>query len=436
MGIQSKYKSKPLDCWQKGKELRLNYYKNLITAREEGRLIVSGSGASCLALPAGLGDFVYFSGEPYGASIGYDPAFSLEAMEAAEARGYARDMCGYMRNYWGSMFLDRYYFGGPFPKPDFFLTRHLCDAGHGKWYQVCKEYYDVPLFVYEQPVTPPGVRFEDVIEYLASQLYDSIEWMEEITGRKYDDEKLIEASRNFFKSEALWGEICLLNQAIPAPLDLKSELALMPIAIGIRHQPEAVAFYEALRDEVKDRIANQIAAVADERCRLMTDLTPPWNFLKMFRYFEKYGVVFVGIWVYCINSGQIEIREDGVVLPAKTPEERNMPLNNRADALRAIALWHLESPLSQAFSSPKRKAFDIIALAKYWRCEGVVMHYNRGCPLCTLGSPEAKLELQKAGFPVAIYEGNFADFRELDESQVLDRLETFIQSLGLSKLED
>ena len=39
-----RWKTKPLDCWQKGKELRLNYYRDVATARERGKLLVSGSG--------------------------------------------------------------------------------------------------------------------------------------------------------------------------------------------------------------------------------------------------------------------------------------------------------------------------------------------------------------------------------------------------------
>ncbi len=70
MATAAKYRTKPLDCWKKAKELVLEHYMKIATAKEDGRLLVSGCAASCLALPAGLGDFVFMGGEPYGAVVG------------------------------------------------------------------------------------------------------------------------------------------------------------------------------------------------------------------------------------------------------------------------------------------------------------------------------------------------------------------------------
>ncbi|UCC59689.1 MAG: benzoyl-CoA reductase, bzd-type, subunit O, partial [Dehalococcoidia bacterium] len=107
MTTHLKYKTKPLDCWQWGKELRLEAYQDLIKGRQEGKLLVLGCAASPYGMLAGLGDFVFLAGEPYGASIAADPPFYIPCMEAYEAKGYSRDMCGYMRNFLGSMYLDK-----------------------------------------------------------------------------------------------------------------------------------------------------------------------------------------------------------------------------------------------------------------------------------------------------------------------------------------
>ncbi len=50
------------------------------------------------------------------------------------------------------------------------------------------------------------------------------------------------------------------------------------------------------------------------------------------------------------------------------------------------------------------------------------------------GLQDSKRALQKAGVPVTIYEGNFADCRDVDETLVLDRVEAFLEGLGISKL--
>lgn len=53
-----------------------------------------------------------------------------------------------------------------------------------------------------------------------------------------------------------------------------------------------------------------------------------------------------------------------------------------------------------------------------------------------MGPEDWKRSLQQAGFPVTIYEGNFADCRDVDETLVLDRMEAFLEGLGISKLPD
>jgi benzoyl-CoA reductase subunit B len=428
-----KYPTKPLECWQKAKELRLNHYKEMITARDQGKIVVQGGANAILSLVAGLGDFVFLGGEPYGASIGFDPTFSEQCAMAAEAKGFARDLCAYMRNYLGSMFLDRYYFGGRFPKPHFCMSTHICDT-HAKWFQIVGDHLSVPHIAIDYPVSPSHQRKEQKIEYLASQMHDCIERMERIVGRVYSDEKLIEAARNEFKTMALWGEICLMNKTIPAPLDQKSMFSLYVLPLQTRHRRETVDFYELLKEEVTDRVRNQIAAVATERFRYMDDSQPPWYYLKVFRYLEKYGAVSVGSYYSFLLMGMME-EKDGSWAPKKTPEEKGIMLHSREDVLRALAQWYLErSALCMLFSS-QEKSTQMISMVNQWQVRGVIMHLNRGCEGTAMGQLENRLALIKAGIPVLTFESNMADRREFDETQILDRLDAFMQSQGLRILE-
>ena len=121
-----RYKTAPLKSWNKARELRLHHYKEIQDAHDKGELLVGGSVQAFPSLIAGFGHYAHLGGEAYGATIATDPDFALKCAEAVEARGYARDLCSYMRNYWGSMFLDRYPFGGKFPKPNFLLQLHFC----------------------------------------------------------------------------------------------------------------------------------------------------------------------------------------------------------------------------------------------------------------------------------------------------------------------
>ncbi|MBI4286956.1 MAG: 2-hydroxyacyl-CoA dehydratase [Chloroflexi bacterium] len=431
---QPLWKTKPLDCWQKVKELRLNHYKEVATAKQDGKLLVSGSATWGMTVPAGLGDFVFLSGEPYGASVGFEPHFAQECAEASEARGLSRDVCAYMRNYWGSMFLDKYLWGGPFPRPDFYLTYHMCDS-HAKWYQIASEHTGAPLFAIDWPVGAYGQNREARIKYVAEQTWDAIEWMEKVTGRTYDDEKFIEAIHNECEGIQYFSEALAMNAAIPAPLDQKSQLTLYTPAVLCKQTKEARDFYKLLRDEVKYRVDNQIAALATERFRIWHDNIPPWFFLRLFRNMEQFGAACVGSF-YLLIFAQFNLAEDGKQwVPARTPKQLGIDLKDRESAVNFYSRWVIDNPGMDMFHLAQTKIDHLINLIHQFHCGAMIMHLNRGCEGHAQYQLEFRLGVQKAGIPVLTYEGNMADKREFDESQTLDRLESFMESLGLHKLD-
>lgn len=434
--VHQLYKSEPLKCWQRAKELRLMIYKELAEANSQGKIVVAGGTegfASCL--PTGLGEHVYIGGEAYGATLGADPDFSQPCLEAVESRGFARDMCAYTRNYFGSILTKRFYFGGPFPKPTFCLQLHICDT-HAKWYQLVSEHYGVPYFSVDIPLFLDEKRIPLETQYVVSQLHEAIEWMENTFHKKYDDEKLIEAVINEYNSHRLWGEVCLLNRAIPAPLDIKSIFSLYVISVLMRHRREAVDFFQELKAEVQDRVERGIAALATERCRLLEDSQPAWSVLKMYRYMEKFGVVTLGSVYTFALTGSYEVLPDGAWKPKKTLEERNMVPRNRQQALELLSELTLQRPIAKALALPHQKNEIMRMLVKEFKCHGVIMHLNRGCEFNSSGLMENRLALLNVGIPVLAYEGNMADRREVDEPQIFARIDAFMESLNLKKLSE
>ncbi|MFQ5827167.1 MAG: 2-hydroxyacyl-CoA dehydratase [Dehalococcoidia bacterium] len=428
-----RWKTEPLRSWGKCKELRLNHYREVSQAREEGKLLVTGGLSEIIILPAGLGDFVFFSGEPYGASLSTDAEFCQACTEAVESLGYARDICSYFRNYLGSMHLDRYFFGGPFPKAEFCLSLHNCDS-HAKWYQTVSDHFGIPFFGIDLLNHAPGRHLEERGEYLAGQLYDAIEWMERVSGRQYDDEKLIEAIHIESEIGSLWAQTCILNQAIPAPLDQKSMWSLYLPAGMLKWQREALEFHRMLQDEVQDRVNRGIGSLATERCRLIHDGMPPWFFLRIFRLMEQYGAVCIGS-QYCFGlTGFFSMGPDGSWQAAKTPRELGIPLRNRDDAVRYFAQKILSRVVGDGCYWAPAKNDQNLSLVRQWQAQGMVIHLNRGCEGMAQHQLEMRLGLLEAGIPVMTYEGNMADKREFDEAQVLDRLESFMESLELQKL--
>ncbi|MDZ4247626.1 MAG: 2-hydroxyacyl-CoA dehydratase family protein, partial [Dehalococcoidia bacterium] len=174
-------------------------------------------------------------------------------------------------------------------------------------------------------------------------------------------------------------------------------------------------------------------AIANEKCRLLHDSQPPWYFLKLFRYLEEFGAAVIGSAYSFTLTGALEISSEGHWVHRPTPMEEGIPLDDRDSALLALAKWNLERVRQQGFVLTQEKSSNLLGIVKDWHVDGVIIHLNRGCEGTAYGQMEARLSLIDAKVPVMTYEGNMADRREFNESQTLDRVDSFMETLGLKK---
>ncbi|MFQ5826934.1 MAG: 2-hydroxyacyl-CoA dehydratase subunit D, partial [Dehalococcoidia bacterium] len=387
------YETRPIECWQRAKELRMKQWQDIVTAREKNRLLVSGMVNGAAPLAMGLGDDVeYMASEPLSASTLADASFSMQCQEALEARGFARDLCGYMRSYMGPAFINRFPLGGDFPRPDFIFERRWCDT-QAKGFQVVAEYLGVPFHCVDFPVGPgSGERFDLKVDYVASQYQRAIEWMEKVTGREWDYDRFLVALQNEITSRTLWAQIVDLNRAVPAPLDQKSMYALFAVTAMMPWKQESVEFHRALLDEVRYRAEHQIAALGAERFRVLHEALPPWHYLKLFRILEAYGAACIGSHHCILIPGDFrEVGDD--LVPAQPPQELFTGFRNLEEALRFYARWYLESPMDAFYVSAQRRSDLILKIAKNWKADGAILPVNRGCTFGGMGLLETKLAL-------------------------------------------
>ena len=79
-----------------------------------------------------------------------------------------------------------------------------------------------------------------------------------------------------------------MAQTKPTPLSVKDLYSVYTIGGLTKVDPqETVDFWKMVRDEVKWRAENQIAAVGNERFRWIEAHPPSWHFMKYYRYMEK-----------------------------------------------------------------------------------------------------------------------------------------------------
>jgi len=266
--------------------------------------------------------------------------------------------------------------------------------------------------------------------------------MERIFGQQCDDEKLIKILKSGTASQEYRREISwLIARTIPAPLSVKDLYSVYTIGMLTKIDPdETLAFWKMVRDEIKWRADNQIAAVGNERFRFIEAHPPSWHYLKYYRYLETYGAICLGS--QYSNGSTFELHPDGEVEyfdVLRWPEDT--PMETREDIIRVSVTRDGRTSFGGiASGSCKIDEYinrdRIVKFAKAYQADGAMLAIWRHGVGCTFTRKEQAMYLKEAGLSVMHYEGSQPGDRiDMDEKRFLDQLDTWMQSNGLRRLE-
>jgi benzoyl-CoA reductase subunit B len=329
--------------------------------------------------------------------------------------------------------------GNPFPFRDMCIPfPDPCDQ-HLKRGQQCMDLSQIPRFgadwpMYLGPKDPE--REKALIEHKVQCTLHVINEIERIFGREYDEEKLIGTLHILPKLKQHILKVAQLMACVPAPLGQKELYSFYTLSVLTKIDPqEMLDFWKAFVDEVQWRVDNKIAAIATERYRWMEAHPSPWHFLKYFRYMEKYGAVCVGSQYSQMLVQPFKLNEDGSIgFEDIEPVPAGQKIRTREDALRAI---FTEARGPHFKDDEYYRKHVITDFAKGFKVDGALMPLWRGGVGCTLTRKEQGLRLSAMGVRVLHYEGSQpGDRTDLDEHDFLDRLDVWMESQGLQKLED
>ena len=438
MSVATKrYPTKPLESWAKTKELRRKLFWDIWNAHEQGKILVQGVNVFITSLLAGLGDAAMAGIGPNFGRITTNIPLLQECHEVAGQKGVRQDTCAGMRMTLGALYKGIFYQSpsGEQVKPDLCFDTAVCPH-QVKGNQIFRDYYGIPHLVIEAPAALEGDRTHH-LEFLVAQLQDSVPFLEKTFKRKFDDEKFIEAAYDEWDIAVLYAKCCEYIKAIPAPIDSARFFPFMtPILRAGRHSKEAKECFQMLLDELEERVRDGIAIEPIENARICHDGNMPYYYADMYRLLRKYGAVLIGGRTMFGLMSAYYVHEDGSWEVGKTPKERGIELKTRDDAFRALADLTLNySPAVSGYQFPSM-AKENVKVAENWHADGVIMHIDRGCRAMTAGMLESKVMLEKNGFPVVTYDGNNADPRDFNQGIVENRLDAFMNRLGLSRLAD
>jgi benzoyl-CoA reductase/2-hydroxyglutaryl-CoA dehydratase subunit BcrC/BadD/HgdB len=331
------------------------------------------------------------------------PRLSLEI----EKSGYTSHLCAYARSDLGYRELGESPIGG-IPDPDFLLACNAQCFTLTKWFQVLSRRYGVPVFVFD---TPQYIRKDEarknIIKYVEQELSEMIGALEELTGRKFDYDRLREVLGYSAEASRLYKEFLDLASIKPSPISIFDALIHMAITVYLRGTKEAVDYYRLLIEEIKEeKVSKGIGVIPDERFRLYWENLPIWfKFRDHSEFLAAHNAVILTSLYAHAWSYDFDVSD-----PMRTLAENytsvfsNVELEERAE--RAVALF------------------------RQYSLNGNIMFLNRSCKAVTFGVLELKdMITEETGIPALVFESDMGDPRFYSEVQIRTRLEAYLETL-------
>lgn len=380
-------------------------YSDAMEAKERGEMVGWCSSNFPVEIPATLGLYVVY---PENQAAGIAARGGGERLcNEAEGEGYSNDICAYARISLAYAKLK----DAPeqnMPMPDFVLCcNNICNCMI-KWYENLAKELNIPMIMIDIPFNPDYEVSDAQVEYVKAQFWEAIHQLEQITGKKWSDEKFEEIKKLSGRASRLWIEATSQAKYVPSPFngfDLLNHMAVMVTARGTAEAGDAM---ETL---LKEYIENHE------------------NGTSTFRGEEKYRIMFEGIacwpWLRVTSTG---LKSRGI----------NMVTTIYADAFGFIyddfdgmcrAYANVPNCMNLEQSRDKR-----IKLCKADHVEGLLVHTNRSCKLWSGFMPEMSRQIGEAcGIPVASFDGDQADPRNFSEAQYDTRVQGLMEIMEANK---
>ncbi len=396
------------------KTIMADYFASLDRAAKTGeRKIAWCTSVGPAELLQSFGFLVYYP-ENHGALLGATRT-ATDCIPSANAIGYSPDICSYLTSDVGAYLkgftpLAKAYGMESVPKADILVYNTNQCRDVQDWFAFYAREWSVPLVGVHTHRQIKEVRGHHVTD-LVAQMKGMITTLEEVSGNRFDIDRLRESVRLSLECTKLWRKVLEYGAVKPAPLTFFDASIHMAPAVVLRGTPQAVDYYKVLSAEMDQRVKNGIAAVEGERHRIYWDGMPIWGKLRdLSELFVSLGTNIVAS-TYC-NSW---------IFDAFDPAQ---PFESMARAYTELFIVRDES-YKEAYMDRWIRDFSV---------DGVIYHDAKTCPNNSnsrYGMPQRMTE--RLGVPTLVLNGDLNDLRCYSEEQAKTNIEAFIEQLDQQK---
>jgi benzoyl-CoA reductase subunit B len=410
MTAKSEYRSQ---IHQLQKDLMLRWYERLDEAARTGSpptvaMMISGN---CVELLEGFGAVpLYPEVNALQLAIRHQ---SLEPILAAEELGYAADNCAYVKADIGCMLKGVTPTGGKLPVPTLVLCNFVGCNTYIKWFEHVAELQGAPLYMLDVPFFRTEHPRREDIDYVVRQLQETVEKLEELTGRRFDYDRFREAVRCSAEVEEMWSRIKRLAQKTPSPFDAYFDaITLMGPLYVYRGTPEGAEFFRVALKEMEDKVARGEGVYDQEKFRVVMEGPPPYPYFRTFRdMFAKWKACAVAS-TYSTVGG---LWEFGFRHDPDHPFE--------AVALHMLAHNVTNRNYLQRYEQIRRYVEE-------WHAHGVIIHFVKSCRLFSAGQGDMRDYFTRTlGIPTLYLESDLEDPRYFAEAQTRNRIDAFFEAM-------
>lgn len=393
---------RPLESQSLLQQVMFRYMLEGHTASEEGRLAWVTSGFP-VEIPQAMGITSSYP-EQYGAVVGSQKV-GPTICGFAEELGYSQELCSYARCGIGSALRpgDSPLDGLPTPQA-LLACNNICGTVL-RWYDAVSEITGAPVFLLDSPPLDDG-QSSYHLEYVKSGIQKLVGFL----GKRFNTELEVDRLRRVahFSTRAieLWTKSLEACKNTPSPLNCADRFLTMAPVVSMRGTEHIVEFYEALLNEVRDRVRQNLGAIREEKVRLLWDNIPPW--FNIFRFFNG-------------------LAKRGVVFPADTYTHAWSGSISGDDLFESVARIYSNVYLNKGLDAKVDKMCELI---KDYDLDGFVLFSVRSCKRYSLGQLVSKeLVTERTGVPGVVIEGDMVDSRLFNEAQVQTRIDALLEML-------
>ncbi len=336
---------------------------------------------------------------------------STEMIPLAVAAGYSADICSYLTSDVGAFLkgvtpLSEAYGMKSVPKADvLFFNNNQCREVQD-WFMFYARQWRVPIVGVNSPRVLDEVKNSHIRD-VVSQLKDVVPTLEEVSGNKFDMDRLKEVVRLSKDCTTRWRKVLEFSGCTPVPMTFFDHCIHMAPAVILRGKPEALDYYDTLLAELEQAVEDGLAAVPGERHRLYWDGMPIWGRLRMLSDQMRDLKTAVVASTYC-NSWIFD------------PLDPDRPFESMARA--SLECFNVRS---EGF-----KESYIEQWIEFCNVQGIIFHDAKTCPYNTNSRFAMPSRLNaELGIPTLIIDGDLNDLRCFSEAQTKTNIEAFVEQL-------